>query len=139
MIFQKWHQIICYRKYVWSYHFKMVYIFFNKQFKTQHQNKNKDDLQWKIWMGFGGYLAVILRLFGMWCIFWIWLLTMYLYLLKYLLRIKQLGDLKGCVTVDLIRKLSRVLKSEMKFLETWTLVLQCSMIEVQLRSACTTR
>ena len=39
----------------------MVYIFFNKQFKTQHQNKNKDDLQWKIWMGFGGYLADILR------------------------------------------------------------------------------
>ena len=60
-MFQKWHQIICYRKYVWSYHFKMVYIFFNKQFKTQHQNKNKDDLQWKIWMGFGGYLADILR------------------------------------------------------------------------------
>ena len=51
------------------------------------------------------------------------ILTMYLYLHKYLLRIKQLvadslGYLKGCVTVDLIRKLSRVLKSEMKFLET---------------------
>ena len=46
----------------------------------------------------------------------------FLYLHK-LVRIKQLvvdslGYLKGGVTVDLIRKLSRVLKSEMKFLET---------------------
>ena len=74
-------------------------------------------------MGFGGYLADILRFLECDVSFEFDYTYDVLYLHKYLLRIKQLvadslGYLKGCVTVDLIRKLSRVLKSEMKFLET---------------------